>query len=659
MGEQLMTMRDIAALARVQRPVVSVWRRRSRGTAHPFPAAQTSPSGQEVFRRDDVVTWLEETERGNNPAVRADAAVHALFDAASAEGQRRTAETLSALLTLRHLGGRPLAELDADGLIDLADALDPDDECLFTEVARADEPVALARLADELTEAAWSVEAAHDTLLDQRFRTSWTPLVNAALAPAAHRLVAALAGALTRELGEGTRIMDPLGCCVDLLAEGATALGAPVLVMRGAGPVHRLLRRQLLLAGVEVEPVDREDGDWTVTGPVVHLAVLPDPDRPGQTEAEHLDLLDEIAVGLDADQVAVVLGPAAVLSDVLTGAALARRDQLLREGRVRSIVRLPAGLRPSRAREHLALWLLAAPDDAGPAERRTGVADLSDQRLSVAVTSGLTDDLLASWQGREGARRRAWAYLVPVPTAELTARTGSLVPRRRVRAELSGRAGADWAVSLAAADTDGLLAGYRLDVVDQRPERLSVEQAVARGWVRVLPGHRLRLDGLPPGNLAVIGPDDLGDPGRPPVRVDRLALHARADVRLTEPGDIVFTTQGGPRAVLDPDGGGVVVSPARVLRVMPGAPLVPAAILARINRATSTAWRSWPLAVVPHDGAPGLAAALADLAAERRRLADQLARLDALTADLTTAVESGRIAISPADKEQRHGQTTG
>ena len=646
MAEQLMTMRDIASLARVQRPVVSMWRRRSRDSAHPFPCPYQGPAGQELFFRDEVVAWLEETEHGNNPDVRADAAAHALLEAASPERRRAAAEALSALLTLRHLCGHPLGALDADQLIDLADAHDPDDECLFAELGRIDDPVSLARLADELVDAAWSVEGAHEALLNQRFRTSWEPLTQAALAPAVHRVVAELVGALARELGDRARVMDPTGSAADLLVEVATAVGNPVLLMVGKGPIHRLTRRQLLVAGLDVESVGRGEGDWSVAGPVVHLVVLPVPDHPVMTEAEQLDVVDEIAVGLDVDQVAVVLGPAAVLTDPLAGAALRRRDQLLREGHVRALVRLPGGLRPTRAREHLALWLLAASDNATPAERRTGVADLSAATLTQAVIDGLIDDLLASWQGREGARRRAWAQLVHVPTADLAARTGSLLLRRPVRGPNSDRSGSDWVVRLAAADSDAFLAGFRLRVRDERPEQVSVEQALAHGWVRVLPGHRLPLDDLPPGSVAVLGLDDLDDPGRAPRRVDRLALHGRADVRLTEPGDVVFTTQGRPRAMLDVEGGVVVLTPARVLRVTAGAPLVPAAIVARINRATSSAWRSWPLALLPEDEGRVLAEALADLDAERRRVADRLAHLDVLTTDLTTAVESRRIALT-------------
>ena len=70
---QLMTMRDIAGLARVQRPVVTVWRRRARATPHPFPTSHLRRDGQELFLREEVVAWLEETHRGNNPDVRVEA----------------------------------------------------------------------------------------------------------------------------------------------------------------------------------------------------------------------------------------------------------------------------------------------------------------------------------------------------------------------------------------------------------------------------------------------------------------------------------------------------------------------------------------------------------------------------------------------------------
>lgn len=77
----LLTLSDIAALARVQRPVVTTWRKRSRGTDRPFPPRKAYINGQEFFDVEEIVTWLEATGRGKNPDARADAAAHVLWDA--------------------------------------------------------------------------------------------------------------------------------------------------------------------------------------------------------------------------------------------------------------------------------------------------------------------------------------------------------------------------------------------------------------------------------------------------------------------------------------------------------------------------------------------------------------------------------------------------
>ena len=54
----LMSMSDIAALARVQRPVVSVWRTRAARTNTPFPAPVVRDHGQEFFDASQVGSWL-------------------------------------------------------------------------------------------------------------------------------------------------------------------------------------------------------------------------------------------------------------------------------------------------------------------------------------------------------------------------------------------------------------------------------------------------------------------------------------------------------------------------------------------------------------------------------------------------------------------------
>lgn len=647
---QLMTMRDIADLARVQRPVVSVWRRRSRATAHPFPEAQREQDGRELFSSDDVVAWLEETQRGNNPDARVDAAAHTLLS--SAEGTP-AAYALSALLVLRHLTGGPLVGLAADDLLDRADSLDPDDQYLLRELEHASRLPELARAADDLVEAAWGEAAAHQRLVDERLRLPGMPLAQTSFAAQARLLLTALLAPLCRDLGDSARIMDATGCAVDVLAAVAAALEAPVVLLHGDTPLHRLTRRQLLLADVPASLIDRGDADWSVAGPVAHLVVLPDPTDPAAPAITQLGLLDEIALQLDGEQVVLCLAPASTLTDPLAGDALTARDRLLRAGHVRAIVRLPAGLLPARAREPLALWLLTAADAAPPAERRTLVADLSAGALSPLVIDELANDLLAAWQGVRGARRRAWAHLRPVPTGSLISASASLVPEGGSRARIPARSGADWVVGLRSTDTQGWLAGFGLDVRDVAPVEVSLAQAIERGWARVLSGQRVSLDGLPPGSVPVLGAAEAG--AAEPRTVDRLALHARLDPTLTEPGDLVFVVRPTPRAVLDAAGGSLVQFPARILRLRTDAPLVPAAVGARINAATSTAWRSWRLAVVPPPDRDVLGEALTDLGSVRARLVEELARLDALATDLTTAVESRQLSIT----KERHGTTSG
>lgn len=643
---ELMSMRDIAGLAHVQRPVVSVWRRRSRASSRPFPSARERRGSQEFFARDDVVAWLEDTGRGNNPDARADVAAHSLL----VDGDAGQAEVLSALLALRHLHGGPLSGLITDALLDLADALDPDDQFLLAELEQVADLTGLAQTAEALVEAAWGEAAAHRRLVEGQLRSPGTGLARAAVTEETQRFLLSLFGPLTRELDDPA-VMDPTGCAVDVLPGIATALGSSALVMDGPIPAARLLRRQLLLADVDHRLVERGSGDWSVTGPVAHLVVLPTPDDPDAGPLDQLNLLDEIALQLDDSQLVLCLAPAATLVDPLDGEALTRRDQLLRDGVVRAIVRLPAGLRPAQAPELSGLWLLGTADQTPPADRRTLVADLADTTLR--DLDGLADDFVAAWQGPEGARRRAWAHLHPVQTATLLSANTSLVPARAPRIPERDRTGADWVVDLRTADTTGHLADFGLDAADGFPETVTIAQAMERGWLRIIPGRRLDLSGLPPGNVPVV---DMPTPPAASKRtVDRLALLSRHDVALTEPGDIILAVRPQPAAVIDIEGGALVLAPARVLRLRSSAPFVPAQVAARINQATTTGWRTWPLATIAERDREPLGEALAHLAGERARLVAELASLDTLTDDLTTAVESRQLRIT----KENHGPTQG
>jgi hypothetical protein len=124
-----MTMVDIARLARVRRPVVSVWRSRPASTR--FPEPLPGGTGEERFDADAVVDWLEHTGRGNNPEVRADAAAFAWPLGPTARDDATVFNGVMALLCLRELAACRLGDLDSHELLDLAEEADPDDEYLL------------------------------------------------------------------------------------------------------------------------------------------------------------------------------------------------------------------------------------------------------------------------------------------------------------------------------------------------------------------------------------------------------------------------------------------------------------------------------------------------------------------------------------------------
>lgn len=130
-----MTLADIARLAKVQRPVVSMWRRRNGTSATPFPEPLVTVRGEERFDAGEVVDWLERTGRGNNPKVREDCAAFASPKGMSAEDDQIVFDGLAALLCLKEISGKSLAGVTDHALLDLADEADPDDEFLLSEIS--------------------------------------------------------------------------------------------------------------------------------------------------------------------------------------------------------------------------------------------------------------------------------------------------------------------------------------------------------------------------------------------------------------------------------------------------------------------------------------------------------------------------------------------
>lgn len=646
---QRMTLQDVADLAHVQRPVVSMWRKRDAGGSA-FPTSRRDPDGQERFDVQDVIDYLERTGRGNNPSVRADAAAYAMWSGTAAE-REATARTLSALLALRKLAG-PLQQMDADEILDLADDNDPDDDCLFREIEASADLSRDAAMVEALVEAAWDVQRAHARILEDRFRAAWRPLSDATLSPLARILVRALTVALARDLGEDCPVADPTGCGADLLVEAVDGTDHPVVLVDSEGEVARLTRRLLILSGHRYTLIRPEA--WNRTGPLVHLVALPPADEPDAVPDRLWDVIDELDLQLAPGQRAVVLAPAALLTDPLTDGQEARRDQLLRSGRVRAAVRLPAGLRTSRPREHLAFWVLADPDTDTLAERRTGIADLADLPLDAPTVSGLVDDVLACLHGIEAARRRSWAHLAWLPTTDLVARRGSLVAGVRHSTAVP-RGAADRVLEVRTAlETAGLAERIGIEAAADgaRARGVTLGGAIDRGHLRHLPGQRLDLADLPAGQLPVAVPD----PSRGGWQIhhlDRLTLALGRDLRETEPGDVVATVRPAPDAWVDEQGGTLVVTPGFILRPRPGASLGAHAIAETIRSQEGgrTRWRDWVVPQPPSDQLAALESVLSDMNDEREALRRRLDALDHAARLLTQTVGTGqaRLATSAPD----------
>lgn len=656
---QLATLGDIASLAHVRRPVVSVWRSRFARSDRPFPPAVDRSSGREVFALDDVVAWLEETGHGNNPAVRQDAAAAAALDVLAPADRTVAVHGLVALLALKAQLGTTLAGLSAADLVDLADDVDPDDRCLYREVAALGADVEVwAGHADALASAAFTTAQAVSTLVARHRRLGLTAVSAHTLAPAAADLLGQLAAELVAA-GPAASLVAPYGDAELLLALAAHR-GEPAAA---ALPVPddddaRHARRVLLAGGWEITDAVRDDGAVLLPAGAAVLAALPCATRPVVTDEDVVDALLEIEAGLPPDGRALVVGPARALCGPLSLPLQAARATVLRSGRVRGIVRLPAGLWPSRVRQKMGLWLLgpAAGDVRDPAHR-TALADLSGTVLDAVAAADLVTDLLAAAPGAGAAHASRFARLVH--TTAVVAASGDLVtvrpPSRRPRTDPGGTALALRDLAARAAADDGA-ALTPWDVVPGEvagPALVTLGRLVELGHLVLLPGNRLAEEDLTEGpGVRVHTPATLAA-ALPGARrsIDRLHLAAAYPAsRFTQAGDVVFCTAPRPAALVDREGLGVVAAPARALRVSASAPagLVPEVVAHAVRTAAGHGdWRAWPVPLLPTAQAAPVRDALAEVDVVRDALSARLAALDALAAGLVAATSSGAVSLLP------------
>lgn len=661
----LVTLSDIAALAHVQRPVVSMWRTRSADSAHPFPAAAQRRDGRDAFLLEDILAWLEATGRGNNPAVRQESAAATALDLLPQTERLTAVDGLLALLALKAQLGTSLSGLGAEDLVDLADDVDPHDRALHREIVALgpDAPV-WARHADALASAAFTSAAAVNTLVSRHHRLGLEDISAQSLDTAALTLIARLAVELTPAGADAPTFVSPDGDA-ELLTAIAALRGEPgaAALPPFDDPASRRARRTLLANGWELINTAEDDGLVAPPGASTVLVHLPSATRPNLTDTQIVDALSALEATLPADARAIVVGPTGALCGRVPSALQSARATVLRSGRVRAIVRLPAGLWPAHPRQGLGVWILGpGAGDVRSPEHRTAVADLRATPLDTAAIHDLVTDLVAAADPSLDPLAHAFRFTRFATTTTLIATSADLVTAHTAsRRPRTDPAAFTLEVSALYGKAAAALPGLEPQAVrpgdPSGPTAITLGRLIELGHVRLVQGNRLDDADLTTGDgvrvhtpLTVTG---LTAPGAEPT-IDRLTFaSAYPRGRYTQPGDVIFCTTPHPAAVVDRDGFAVVATPARALRLTSTAPagLLPEIIAQTV--ATSSplgGWRLWSIPLVPTSQANAVRTALTDIAGARAATAARLTALDALTTRLVDAVTSGSVTLIDTDR---------
>ncbi|MGW7574987.1 hypothetical protein [Streptomyces sp. NPDC054765] len=623
-------MSDIAAFARVKRPVVTTWRRR-----HPdFPVAVSENSGRPLFDGAQVAEWLIASGLGNAAPteLRSELALFGIIALRERFTSWQLVETLGSLLCLRRLDGRPLtggtneptsgAEADTtlwSAVLRRAERIDAEDDFVLRELRSLDATAApLARLAEDLVEAAYDESGAYEWLLTARSRLGLDSLAADAVAPELSRLLTQLTDLRLRlEHGKSLTLADPHARAGDLLAallyDTEDRDRVAVLAADSDERLARITRRRLLLAGVSELDLDIQTGpdlEERLADPDFIVTQLPY--RPGEDRSVFAALaeVERVADLLRPGCTALVLGPADALVDELKDTEASRlRSALLRDNVVESVIALPGGVLPFRPGYRPALWTLTR-GPVSEAEGKVLLADISSEQLTAGVRMRLAEDVLL-WraEGSLALDVHDPRYGRVVPVADLDrAFGGPLTPpappasaiwsdkvkeRPALIAEAEARLERATADTHAYEDEQGPYRGGVLRRVGRLPRRATLGKLIAGGRVTRLPGHRVDERHLTAdGHHAVLGPEEIT--GERPLgvrRIDRLVLATEYDrVALTEPGDIVYTLTPRLGLYVDHDGFSVTAFPARVLRVNPDAsrPLTPRVLVALLGAARGT-----------------------------------------------------------------------
>jgi N-6 DNA Methylase len=594
----LMTMADIAEFAGKQRPLITTWRRRYPDS---FPAQVGGDEVHPQFDPHEVADWLLTTGRIERDRAEQELALFMLTGVAAGYPGQDTVAAVTALICLRYLAGEndPLASSTGDPVAAvraLALDIDPDDDILLAEVRSIPHNAGwLVGRVDDLIEASWNCRYAFERVLAVRHRFGLagqvpSAVITSAINPSLARLIAELSGAAERGRRGQVVVADPAAGPGDLLVEVVRVLGVdspPMIVAAETDPaLGRLARRRMLVHGVKHDDLDIRIGNElpdTRFAPDVIVTQLPY--QPGETRdlTAALNVVDDVALRLSPSRFAVILGPAAALTDELPySAAQDARAKLLTDEVVEAVIRLPGGMLPFRPAYETALWVLTQARGSRW-QGRVLLADVSAQPLTHTVSSDLVEDVV-TWRRdgyQPGAHRRRYGQQMavrdlidrPRPLVvsgrPVSSRERAAEGNRRIT-DITGygvrldRIGADATAVRRHVPTEVFASASLRPAVQSLGVLLRARRLIRRQGTRIKQAHL-----GPRGHHVVLGVEELAGISPPGQRRMDRETFARAypSAQLTEPGDVLVTMSPRPAAMVDRDGFSIVEFPVRVLRI--------------------------------------------------------------------------------------------
>lgn len=634
-------MQGIADLARVKRPVVTMWRSRFTKSANPFPEpVATGTNARLVFDAAAVAAWLEQTGHGNNP----DAQLESVLHSDLLLGPRGDLNRLSLLLLLQHWSGETLGELQPDAIRAFCAVAEARGFAFAGEVIEALADDTLRTSADTLAEAAFGGAGVLDRLVAQFASTQgvWRE-------EALTRQAGKFFGELLLELSRSDdRALAPIGI-------GGIVLGGAILGLarnddrvriRFAEPPVSFETPELAVAWRRVaahgvlDEVEREP----MAG-CCGLLMLPRADQN-----QFFSHVRESIVDLGEEDLLIVVGPAPLM--IGAPGAATRRQFLVPHPAymtpLRYAAQLPPGMMLTGGRAQLAIWVFGS-----HGSEWTVFGDHSDETVLDPRT--IAADISAAVSDRSDVRAHAF-------TRSTVRMSTQMLRSEDLAAILPGKGSAEGGELLARIweNHNGLLDGIGLERARAASDRIPFLEA-NKQFGRDISGVRIpptELEAPGPGAATVIGPEEVRDSGAERKRgIHRLRLELIAPrARYTEPGDVIYVAQGGPAAMVDRVGGHIVLAPARVFRCEPKPgkvrQLSPLVVAADICSMRTAARRDWRLRAVAPDQAVALDDAVRRVEARHAELLAELKSLDVLTDALIDGLAEGTIV--PQQDETTH-----